>query len=75
MRRSHALRENRGNGFCLYRDAASSTAFLTTAAYRDYEHEVTPLLLGPLTSSSLSPSGRRSAQVTNGEIVRSTDCP
>ncbi|WP_104129718.1 putative quinol monooxygenase [Cryobacterium sp. N21] len=33
--------------FQVYRDAAASAAFLTTAAYRDYEHEVTPLLLGP----------------------------
>lgn len=48
--------------FQVYRDAAASAAFLTTNAYRDYEHEVTPFLLGPLTSSSLSPFGPRSDQ-------------
>ena len=33
--------------FQVYSDAAAAAAFLTTAAYRDYEQEVTPLLLGP----------------------------
>lgn len=41
--------------FQLYRDAAASAAFLTTAAYRDYEDEVTPLLLGPPDVKQLVP--------------------
>lgn len=32
--------------FQLYRDASAAAAFLKTAAYREYEQEVTPLLLG-----------------------------
>lgn len=58
--------------FQQYRDERAAQAFLETAAYRAYEHRVTPLLVGPpevrrltplwsKTAGALNPGGRATA--------------
>lgn len=50
--------------FQMYRNADAADAFLTTAAYRDYERVVSPLLLGPPDVKRLVPVWSKTSSVS-----------